>query len=682
MHYVAIPFGYVMRVCYNLLSNYGLAIVLFTFLTKIILFPISLWTHNNSIRLIRIQPELNMIKAKYFGEKDKISDEQLELYKREKYHPLAGLIPMILQIFLLMCVIQIIYNPLSYLLSFDASTVQHIVDTVCGSLGLDAGANSIQLTVVKEIQNGFLVDNAEAITALNMDFLGFDLSATPMSAKGKMLLVPVLAGGCALALCLFQNKMNPLQAEQGRGQQISTNVVSVGISLILGGFVPAGIGLYWIFSNLFTMVQQLVLNVVINPKKHIDYDALEKSKIELEKISAVGKDTSAKFGSEIYKREKADYKRFFSVANKHLVIYSENNGFFKYYKRLIDYLLQNSNIVIHYVTSDPNDNIFELAKANEKIKAYYIGEKKLITLFMKMDADIVLMTMPDLENFHYKRSYIKKDVEYIYIFHGPTSTHMVMNNHCLDNYDTIFCVGDFHVDEIRKQEEIYNLPEKKAVVCGYGFLETLQEQYDAMDKVTGKKVLIAPSWQEDNILDSCIDDVLSELLGKGFNVVVRPHPEYKKRYAPRLDALVERYKDYKGGDLSFELDFTSSDSIYNSDVVITDWSAICYEFSYVTLKPCVYIDTPPKVYNKEYQQLGIEPLEIKLRSICGEHFAMDNVSGMAEKIDYMINNREEYSQKIENARNTYVANYGKSGEVAGKYIINALIEKQRQRKDK
>ena len=79
MEYLAYPFGYIMRLCYNLLSNYGLAIILFTLLTKVVMLPVSLWTHKNSIKLVKLQPELNMIKAKYYGEKDKISEEQLSL---------------------------------------------------------------------------------------------------------------------------------------------------------------------------------------------------------------------------------------------------------------------------------------------------------------------------------------------------------------------------------------------------------------------------------------------------------------------------------------------------------------------------------------------------------------------------------------------------------------------------
>ena len=688
MEYISKPFGIIMNFCYNLVSNYGIAIIFFTLITKIIMFPVSLWTHKNSLNLIKIQPQLNGIKAKYYGEKDKISDEQLKLYKEQHYHPLAGLIPMIVQLFLLMCVIQIIYNPLTNILSIGKAEVFQIISAVCDKTGFDISSNTVQLFAVREIQNGFSIsqicskDTENAIKALNMNFVGFDLSATPFSAGGKMYIVPVLAGLSALALCLFQNIKNPLQAEQSKVEQIGTNAVSIGISLILGGFVPAGIGFYWICSNLFTMLQQIILNTVMNPKKHIDYDALEKSKAELEKISSIGGTSSPKRGTELYKREKTAYKRFFSVENKHLVIYAENGGFYKYFDKIITYLLNNSNIIVHYITSDPNDNVFNLEKELKNLKAYFIGEKKMVTVFMKMDADIVLMTTPDLETYYYKRSYVKKDIEYIYTVHGPMSTHMVMNKGCLDHFDTIFCVGEFQIPEIRKQEEIYKLPQKELVVCGYGFLETLQEKYDNMPKQQNSipKILIAPSWQEGNILDSCIENLLYELLQKGYNVVVRPHPEYKKRYPNKLDALVEKYKDYNGNDLTFELDFSCSDSIYNSDIVITDWSSTCFEFSYVTLKPCIFVDTPPKIYNKDYEEIGIEPLELTLRNIIGKRFEPNNFEGMSDTINDMLNNKDEYTDKIKNIRNKYVANYGKSGEVAGKYIINRLIQKQKEQK--
>jgi hypothetical protein len=78
---------------------------------------------------------------------------------------------------------------------------------------------------------------------------------------------------------------------------------------------------------------------------------------------------------------------------------------------VIEYLLSHTKVPIHYITSDPDDIIFKIAEKEPRIKPYYIGEKRLITLMMKMDADVVVMTMPDLENYHIKRSYIRKDID-------------------------------------------------------------------------------------------------------------------------------------------------------------------------------------------------------------------------------------------------------------------------------
>ena len=80
------------------------------------------------------------------------------------------------------------------------------------------------------------------------------------------------------------------------------------------------------------------------------------------------------------------------------------------------------------------------------------------------------------------------------MFHYPLSTHMVLHTGALDHYDTILCVGEFQIPEIRKQEELYNLPEKRLIMSGYGQLEKLKEQYDSMEKAdrSRKKILIAP----------------------------------------------------------------------------------------------------------------------------------------------------------------------------------------------
>ena len=633
MQVICAPLGWLMRTAYSLTGNYGLAVMLFTLMTKVILLPLSLWVHANGIKMVRLKPAVNRLKVRYFGDPDKVADEQALLYKKAHYSPFASVIPVAVQVVLLIGLVQIIYHPDVWLRQPDLDT----------------------------------------------RFLGFDLSMAPVSAGGIHLVVPVLAGLAALVLGMCQNRINPLQKSQKLAAQMISMGISVGISLVLGFTVPAGVGFYWIWSNLFTIAQQLLLNRLRPPEKEIDWDDLEASRKELSAYTGTGKETVR--SREEIRREKADYKRFFSVGNKHLVFYSESSGFYKYFEKIIDYILANSKLTVHYVTSDPNDQIFGLAETQPRIVPYYIGPKKLITLFMKLEADAVVMTMSDLGNYQYKRSYYGKNTKYVYVFHYPLSTHMVLHTGALRHYDAILCVGEFQFEEIRQTEKLFGDPEQELIACGYGQLEKLYDAYRAAPRTerTRPKVLIAPSWQADNILDSCIDPLLSELLGKGFDVTVRPHPEYVKRYGDRMDALMKRYAEYAGGDLFFETDFSGNESIFGSDTVITDWSGTAYEFALVTERPCVFIDTPPKINNPDYEKITVAPLELTLRDRVGVRVKPEELSGLAETIRGLCGD-DSYRGRIAEIREKTIANFGRSGEVGGKYILDEIRRQVQARK--
>ena len=370
MNILSTILGYVMAFCYKLISNYGIAIILFTLISKFVLLPVSIWVQKNSIKMVKMQPEINRIKAKHFGDKDSIADEQSKLFKREKYNPLASLIPLIVQIVLLLGLVAVIYHPLDYLLHIPSDVINAFNNLVVSLTDADPESSSIQLAVVENIKNGayesqFLalqpqfadIDIASllaAVKGLNMNFLGINLSWVPSQIGGIDIIVPIIAGFSAWLLCVAQNASNVLQAEQSKLNKYGMMILSVGLSLYLGWFVPAGVALYWISSNIFAIIQLYLLNWAINPKDYVDYEALEESKQELAALEGIGGSTAEKklFKKNPYaKREKADYKRFFSIVNKHLVFYSENNGFYKYYAGMIEYILKNTNITIHYVTS-------------------------------------------------------------------------------------------------------------------------------------------------------------------------------------------------------------------------------------------------------------------------------------------------------------------------------------------
>ena len=173
----------------------------------------------------------------------------------------------------------------------------------------------------------------------------------------------------------------------------------------------------------------------------------------------------------------ADYKRFFSVVNKKLVFYSESSGFYKYFQNIIEELLRRSSVTIHYITSDPEDQIFALAEKEPRIQPYYVGERKMITMFMKLDADIVCMTMPDLETYQYKRSYVRKDIEYVYIFHGMFSGLITLRKGALDHFDTLLTPTPGFEEEMRAWNRVNGLPDQKMVPCGYGVIDNMAAQY-------------------------------------------------------------------------------------------------------------------------------------------------------------------------------------------------------------
>jgi YidC/Oxa1 family membrane protein insertase len=429
----------------------------------------------------------------------------------------------------------------------------------------------------------------------------------------------------------------------------------------------------------------LLLNAAISPKKHVDYEALERSRAALAEIErAENAEEKKKKEKENKKREREDYRRFFSIANKHLVIYSEKSGFYKYFKGLIRELLSRSSVVIHYVTNDPNDVIFEIAKREPRIKPYYISLKKTISLMLKLECDMVVMTTPDLDKYYLKKSMMKKDIEYVYIPHALMSMHMGMKEGSLDAFDTIFCAGAHIKREVIATEQVYGLPKKELVEFGYPLVDDLIELGEAerkTHKTTGRKeILIAPTWNEDNILDSCIDEMLNRLLCEEYHVTVRPHPEYVKRYGARMNAIVERWKDRVGDGLTFELDFSSNKSIYSSDLMITDWSGISFEFSFATKRPTLFVNTKMKVLNENWQKIDCTPIEITLRDEIGISIEKSGVADIDAVVKDMFKQAGEHEKRIEKALHTAVYNVGHADPVGAKYILRRLIEKQEARR--
>lgn len=421
------------------------------------------------------------------------------------------------------------------------------------------------------------------------------------------------------------------------------------------------------------------MNIWINPKKYIDYDALETSKEELRKAKEFmtverGKERNNPFRN----KEKVDYKRFLSTPNKKIVFYSEKNGFYKYYKNIIQEIIHRTNIVVHYITSDPEDEVFSME--SEQFKPYYIGDRLLIILMMKLETKIMVMTTPDLENFQLKRSYVKKDIEYIYVPHDVNSANLTFHENALDHFDTIFASGFRNKEEIEEREQKYEIPHKRIVEWGSSVIDNMAADYAEMDEKTEevgqKTLLVAPSWQKGNILDSCIEEMLDALKGLGYHVIVRPHPQYVRHFEARIDALAAKY----GGEgIEIQKDFSSNRTVYTADLLMTDWSSIAFEYAFSTLKPVLFINTPMKVVNPNYQELATVPVDIELRDKVGISLEETALAELAVSVERLLYDNQFSKASLGNLRDQYIYNFGNSGKVGAEYIIGRLVEMQGQK---
>ena len=622
--------AWIMKQCYTLCGNYGVAVILFTFITKIILLPVSVWVQKNSIKMVKIQPDINFLKVRHFGDADAIAEGQNKLFRQAGYHPLASIVPTVIQLVLLMAVIA----------------------------AIKAGM---------------------ADSSIDMRFLGVDLSLIPAQGRGWLILSPIAAGASAWLMCAAQNQSNVLQAEQDNWNKYGMLILSVGLSLYLGWFVSVGVALYWVASNLFSIAQLYLLNMAIDPKKYVDYARLEESKKQLSELQQLGGKRHGREAHELARRERADYKRFFSVLNKHLVFYSESSGFYKYYKGIIEYILKNTNIAVHYITSDPNDQVFAISQSQPRLKPYYIAEKRLITLMMKLDCDVMVMTMPDIENFHIKRSYVRKDIEYVYVPHCIDSINMTMRTGAVDHYDSILCVGKHQKEEITNTEAVYGLPHKTLVDWGYTLLDEMRAQYaaSAYEDKPGKKILIAPSWQKDNIVDSCLEEILDTLKGRGYQITVRPHPQEVRLKQAYMEQLEAKYAADR--DVEIQTDFSSNSTVFEADLLITDWSAISFEFSFTTNKPTLFINTEMKVVNKDFRKIKLKPFDITARNKIGRAIEKSEVPEIASVTAELLEHQDEYRDRIDELKHKHFYNLGHSGEVGADYIIGRLERRKKKK---
>ena len=357
--------------------------------------------------------------------------------------------------------------------------------------------------------------------------------------------------------------------------------------------------------------------------------------------------------------------RFESLDKKEssIVFYAENKASMNHFKRLISELTETMNLNICYVTSVNDDPM--LSSKNPKIKSFYIGDGTVRTkFFLTLKARILIMDMPDLEKFHIKRSKMYP-VHYVYVFHSMFSVHSYLREGAIDDYDTIFCVGEHHVKEIRETEKVYKLKPKELVLYGFPRLDTLiqQRQNIMQDNSKSKKlILITPSYGENNLLEVCGVELINILLKSNFKVLLRPHFKILKESKELMKIINEKFG--KNSDFILEKGIIPSELFQSSTCMISDWSGISLEYTFTFERPVIFIDVPKKILNYNSEKISLEPIEISIRHKVGHVIHPTKI----EEIPNLITSLNKNDKKIKEIRSKTVYNIGKSAIIGAEYI--------------
>lgn len=361
-------------------------------------------------------------------------------------------------------------------------------------------------------------------------------------------------------------------------------------------------------------------------------------------------------------------------SNKRIVFYSEGRDTWIHLEGIIEELLKITNLDVCYISSEKKDPGLNLKKTN--FKTFTIRPGHLLNwLFANIETDVMIMTTPDLGNFQLKCS--KHHVHYIYLQHSLVSLHMAYRDGAFDHYQTIFCAGPHHINEIKAIEQIKGLKYENLVEHGYSKLDQIlksDKSFKAKSSSSSKHVLIAPSWGKNGIVETIGFEIIDILLKDKFKVTLRPHPQTIKLSKDKVDNILAKHS----GNPLFSLDteMSSQTSLKESDLMISDWSGAALDYAFGLNKPVLFIDVPRKINNFDYLKIKIQPLEVKVRSEIGEILSLENLTYISAKIDNLLKN---YDIKRQNTvKEQMVFNIGSADKIgAGKLqeIINGIVEK-------
>lgn len=307
------------------------------------------------------------------------------------------------------------------------------------------------------------------------------------------------------------------------------------------------------------------------------------------------------------------------------------------------------------------------------VKAMFIGEgNKAFAKLNFLKANILFSTTPGLDVYQWKRS---KEVDYyVHIAHAANDITLY-RMFGIDYYDAVLLSGDYQASDIRKLEEIRNLPNKELKIVGIPYMDEMRKrvQKERIENNSEITVLLAPTWGPSGILSLYGEKMIDAILRTGYKLVIRPHPQSFKSEVEMIERLMKKYSD--NPNVSWNRDTDNFDILNKSSILVSDFSGVVFDFTLIFDKPIIYTnpDIDVSIYDAWWldQPLWTQTALPRL----GKPITDENITKMDELIKEVLSS-ETYKKGREEVRNETWQYVDQGAKNVTDYLLNKYDELQ------
>ena len=267
------------------------------------------------------------------------------------------------------------------------------------------------------------------------------------------------------------------------------------------------------------------------------------------------------------------------------VIFSDDKRYWTVFEPICREMDRRGRDIV-YMTASEDDPA--LKNPYPHVKAQFIGEgNKAFTRLNFLNAAIVLSTTPGLDVYQWKRA---KDVQfYVHIPHAASDITMY-RMFGIDYYDAVLLSGEYQVGQVRALEQLRELPEKELVKVGIPYMDEMAARLRAAGPAPEhpRTVLLAPSWGKSALFSVYGGKIIETLLKTGYHVIVRPHPQSFKSETEMIEKLMAEYP--ASDQLEWNRDTDNFEVLRRSDILVSDFSGVIFDFTLIFDKPVIYTD--------------------------------------------------------------------------------------------